>query len=82
MLPNLSDLLVQNALGIKSHNGVTYSTTADRLANQMPSGVAGINHGENLTCITRQQTTKRIKPTIMSGIAVDGTVVLLTVTIQ
>ncbi|KAK7682295.1 hypothetical protein QCA50_014498 [Cerrena zonata] len=54
------DALANSAIGIQSFGGVTYSTVADRLANQMPSGVAGVNH----------------------GIAVDGTVVLLTVTIQ
>ncbi|CAL1707002.1 unnamed protein product [Somion occarium] len=54
------DALVDAAVGTTSFNGVTYSTTAQRLVNQMPAGATGVNH----------------------GIAVDGTVILLTVTIQ
>ncbi|THH30931.1 hypothetical protein EUX98_g3256 [Antrodiella citrinella] len=54
------DALVNASIGTTSFGGVTYSTTVDRLENEMPSGSDGVNH----------------------GIAVDGTVVLLTVTIQ
>lgn len=76
---------MQNALGIKSHDGVTYSTTADRLANQMPSGVAGINHGTRLLHDSNGVSWVNfsfLRFSNFKGIAVDGTVVLLTVTIQ
>jgi len=51
------DELAGNATLNPSFGGVDYSNTVVRLANEMPSGSAGVNH----------------------GIAVDGTVVLITV---
>ncbi|KZV73141.1 hypothetical protein PENSPDRAFT_649211 [Peniophora sp. CONT] len=54
------DQLVSNALGTKSHGGVTYHTTAANVTGLLPVGTAGVNH----------------------GIAIDGIVTVLTVTIQ
>ncbi|KAF9484457.1 hypothetical protein BDN70DRAFT_928334 [Pholiota conissans] len=54
------DLFVQDALGMTSFGGTTYSTTAQNITGLLPAGSAGINH----------------------GIAIDGIVTLLTVTIQ
>ncbi|TFK54099.1 hypothetical protein OE88DRAFT_1625399 [Heliocybe sulcata] len=51
--------LVQNALGTKSHGGVTYSTTARNVTGLLAAGATGVNH----------------------GIAQDGIVTLLTITI-
>ncbi|KAI1785747.1 hypothetical protein LXA43DRAFT_899119 [Ganoderma leucocontextum] len=39
------DLLVQNAVGTTSFDGVTYSTTAQNITGLMPVGSAGVNHG-------------------------------------
>jgi len=54
------DALAAAATGVTSFEGVTYNTAVQKLANEMPAGANGVNH----------------------GIAVDGTVILLTVTIQ
>ncbi|KAI0362471.1 hypothetical protein OH77DRAFT_1389711 [Trametes cingulata] len=54
------DELVANAVGTKSHGGVTYNVVAKNITGLMPAGSEGVNH----------------------GIAVDGIVTLLTVTIQ
>lgn len=40
------DQLVSNALGTKSHGGVTYHTTATNVTGLLPVGTAGVNHGE------------------------------------
>lgn len=39
------DALVAAATGSTSFGGVSYSTTATQLLNEMPSGSTGVNHG-------------------------------------
>ncbi|KAJ7054710.1 hypothetical protein C8F01DRAFT_483096 [Mycena amicta] len=39
------DLLVSAALGIVTHNGITYSTTGQNLTDLLPAGAEGVNHG-------------------------------------
>ncbi|KAI0758323.1 hypothetical protein BC629DRAFT_1552017 [Irpex lacteus] len=39
------DSVVKAATGTTSHNGVTYSTTAQTLTGVMPAGSNGVNHG-------------------------------------
>ncbi|CDO76722.1 hypothetical protein BN946_scf184796.g16 [Trametes cinnabarina] len=79
------DQLVAGAVGITSFDGVTYSTTAQNVTGLLPVGSAGVNHGTS--------TGLRLAPTFpstavddrcvpTSGIAIDGIVTVLTVTIQ
>ncbi|KAJ6558595.1 hypothetical protein DFH09DRAFT_922733 [Mycena vulgaris] len=39
------DLLAANATGSPSFNGVTYSTTVEKITTLLPAGSAGVNHG-------------------------------------
>ncbi|KAI0342046.1 hypothetical protein BDW22DRAFT_229415 [Trametopsis cervina] len=39
------DALVQAAVGVTTHNGVSYTTTAETLVGIMPVGSTGVNHG-------------------------------------
>ena len=47
------NLLVENALGTTSFNGVTYSTTAQNITGLMLPGSVGVNHGEYQCASTR-----------------------------
>lgn len=71
------DALVKAATGTTSHNGVTYSTTAQTLTGVMPAGSNGVNHGNPVSYNFLKVSNIR-----HTGIAVDGNAVLLTVTIQ
>ncbi|THH29455.1 hypothetical protein EUX98_g4741 [Antrodiella citrinella] len=44
------DMLVTAATGTTNFGGVTYTTQVERMANLMPSGSAGVNHGM-LLCV-------------------------------
>lgn len=73
------DALATAAAGTKSFGGVTYNTVVERMANAMPAGATGVNHG---MCIWQNNFKDQYSRVVATGIAVDGTVVLLTVTIQ
>jgi hypothetical protein len=72
-----SDELVGLATaGQTSFSNVTYMTTNETITGLLPIGTAGVNHGELST----------LRPSYMfillaSGIALDGNVALLTITI-
>ena len=72
------DELVASAVGTKSHDGVMYNTIAKNITGLMPAGSDGVNHGMLFSRFDQHRPL-----TVMaSGIAVDGIVTLLTVTIQ
>ena len=71
---------MQNAVGTKSFNGITYNTTAQTLMNVMPFGLnATINHGM-ISTVSMAFILLIVNFTSI-GIPVDGNAVLLTVTI-
>ena len=72
------DLLVQKAVGTTCFDGVTYSTTAQNITGLMLPGSVGVNHGE----YHRPSFYEFWKADIGVGIAVDGIVTLLTVSIE
>jgi hypothetical protein len=41
-----SDKLVKSALKLKKYQGIKYNTVARNITGLIPSGSAGINHGE------------------------------------
>ena len=72
------DELVAAAVGMKSRDGITYNTVAKNVTGLMPAGSDGVNHGMLFSRFYRH----RALTVMVSGIAVDGIVTLLTVTIQ
>ena len=72
------DELVAAAVGTKSHDGVTYNTIAKNITGLMPAGSDGVNHGMLFVRPDHNCALTLMVP----GIAVDGIVTLLTVTIQ
>jgi hypothetical protein len=76
----LSDSLVKSATGLKTYRGVKYQTTVQRIPGLIAPGSNGINHGE---CGRAELSSAwfLIVEFIMIGIATDGVVALLTVTI-
>jgi len=74
----LSDSFVKSALKLKKYRGVKYQTVAQNITGLIPPGSTGINHGEwtNLNF-----TASLLFIGLAIGIATDGVVVLLTVTI-
>ena len=79
----LRDALAKSAAGLKTHGGIKYQTEVQRLTGLMPAGSGGINHREwaelNL-CLLRFLIIINLDIVIL-GIATDGVVVLLVVTI-
>ena len=73
------NLLVQNAVGKTSFAGVKYSTTAENITGLMAAGSDGVNHGE---CRGVLRISGLSVADMCTGIAVDGIVTLLTVTIE
>lgn len=72
------DSLVSAAIGTTSYDDVTYYTVAQNITGLMPAGSNGVNHGMLIVC-----SSSRVIPNfLLQGIAVDGIVTLLTVTIQ
>jgi hypothetical protein len=74
-----SDSLVKSAVGVKKHNGVKYQTTAQRISGLIPAGSHGINHSKYFRIELCPQSFYLLGYPI--DIAIDGVVVLLTVTI-
>jgi len=66
---------VSAAVGKKKFHGVKYTTTAQKVTGLLAAGVDGINHGE-LNQLSSCLSDIRV------GIAQDGIVTLLTVTID
>jgi hypothetical protein len=66
---------VSAAVGKKKFHGVKYTTTAQNVTGLLAAGVDGINHGE-LNQLSSCLADIRV------GIAQDGIVTLLTVTID
>ena len=77
-----SDELVAGAVGTTSYNGVTYSTTAQNVTGLLPVGSNGVNHGEPGVCLSPALPKTEARSRIFPGIAIDGIVTVLTVTIQ
>lgn len=75
-----SDSFVKSALELKQYQGVKYSTVARNITGLIPPGSTGVNHGEYIKL--RVHYPRPICSSGLAiGIAVDGVVVLLTVTI-
>lgn len=62
--------------GQTSYNGVTYSTTQETVTGLLKPGTDGINHGSFLLLLSFRETNGEI-----ADIAIDGNVILLTVSI-
>ena len=77
----LSDSFVKSAVGLKKkYKGVKFNSVAERITGLIPAGSNGVNHGE----WTELSFSPRYfcSPGLAIGIATDGVVVLLTVTIS
>jgi len=74
----LSDSFVKSALKLKKYRGVKYQTVAQNITGLIPPGSTGINHGE---WTKLNFTASLLFIGLAIGIATDGVVVLLTVTI-
>jgi len=76
--PDRSDELVSTATSrTVSYGGISYKTTSQNVTGLLPAGSTGVNHGAN----PRNSSISGLD-IISIGIAQDGVVVLLTVTIQ
>jgi hypothetical protein len=76
-----SDSFVNGALKLKKKfHGVKFNTVAERITGLIPAGSKGVNHGEwtELSFNPRHFCSSGLA----IGIATDGVVVLLTVTIE
>ena len=73
-----SDEFVSAAVsGTPSFNGVKYAVATSTLVGVMPSGTAGVNHGELSLPYPQVNVAHQV---YRQGIAIDGNAVLLTVT--
>lgn len=64
------------AIGRTRFNGVKYNTVARNITGLLAPGAAGVNHGEF------DRPSRYSSDIIVKGIALDGIVTLLTVTID
>lgn len=76
VLSSFSNKLVASAIGQTSYGDVVYITTAQNITGLLAPGAVGVNHGQH----TRHQLSDLLTWPL-SGIAQDGIVTLLTVTI-
>ena len=74
----LSDALVKSALKLKKYKGVKYHAVAQNISGLLAPGSAGVNHGKCSFNPARHFCLSGLA----IGIATDGIVVLLTVTIE
>ena len=73
----LRDALVKSALKLKKYKGVKFSTVARNITGLIAPGSNGINHGEWSELYPRHFCSSGLA----IGIATDGIVALLTVTV-
>jgi hypothetical protein len=77
----LSDALVKSALKLKKYRGVKYHTVAQNIPGLISPGSTGINHGKWTELSFFNPARHFCSSGFVIGIATDGIVVLLTVTI-
>jgi hypothetical protein len=75
-----SDDLVKSALELKEYQGIKYNTVAQNITGLISPGSSGVNHGEYIK--DSALSTQLCSSGLAIGIAIDGVVVLLTVTIS
>ena len=73
----LRDALVKSALKLKKYRGVKYNTVARNITGLISPGSDGVNHREWTELYPRRFCSSGLA----KGIATDGIVTLLTVTI-
>jgi hypothetical protein len=72
---------VERALGVGHYQGVNYRTVAQNITGLLQPGSANLNHGEWPSSHGFHYPRHDIVHQLVIGVATDGVVVLLTVTI-